>query len=240
MTDFFKDALGDVENLEEDILGPDYQYYKFIKSPTKLGMSAKGSISTLEKDIEGLIAYIELLVTGNSKASTTGKPLGDKFFLKTGAKCTDVKTGDQVTRYLYMNFVPTGEIPFISDGMGINFSEFEGLIPGAMGNLDSLNPMRLFSAFLAGSDPSCQSLTMDTIDTSNNKSKETHYVTIDDIKNMNPCWFGKNGKNPVTKVKCEEAFQIASILIMIVVKCQMIFYKTILQCVRNIRTLYII
>ena len=205
MANFFQQALDDVENLEESLLGPDYQYYKFIKAPTKMGMGAKGNIKTLTKDIEGLIAYVELLVTGKTKASKTGKPLGDKFFLKTGAKCTDIKTNDEVTRYLYMNFVPTGEIPFISDGMGINFSEFEGLVPGAMGNLDDLNPMRIFSAFMAGSDPSCQAITMETIDENNKKSKETHHVTIDDIKNMNPCWFGK--KNPVTKVKCKEFFQ---------------------------------
>ena len=205
MTDFFQQALGDVQGLEESLLGPDYEYYKFIKAPTKMGMGAKGNIKTLTKDIEGLIAYVELLVTGNTKASKTGKPLGDKFFLKTGAQCIDTKTNDKVTRYLYLNFVPTGEIPFISSGMGINFSEFEGLVPGAMGNLDNLNPMRLFSAFMAGSDPSCQSITMETVDENNKKGKETHYVTVDDIKNMNPCWFGK--KNPVTNVKCSEAFQ---------------------------------
>ena len=40
----------------------------------------------------------------------------------------------------------------------------------------------------------------------NNQSKETHHVTIDDIKNMDPCLF-PDKTNPVTKKGCSEAFQ---------------------------------
>jgi hypothetical protein len=47
---------------------------------------------------------------------------------------------------------------------------------------------------------------MQTIDVNNNKSSESHYVTLSDIANINPCSF-PNGLNPITKVKCKEAFQ---------------------------------
>ena len=60
-------------------------------------------------------------------------------------------------------------------------------------------------AFLAGGTPECQELTLETIDSNNNKSSETHYVTKIDIKNMNPCSFSDN-KNPVTGVKCRNGF----------------------------------
>ena len=62
MSNFFEDVLDDAKNVEQQILGPDYEYWKQIKSPSQLGMSAKGSISTIAKDVDGLINYVELLV----------------------------------------------------------------------------------------------------------------------------------------------------------------------------------
>ena len=168
-------------------------------------MSAKGSLSQIGKDIDGLIGYVELLVSGGGKASATGKPLGNKFFLKTGGKCTDKKTGKEVDRYIYINNVPSGNIPFISSGLGVNFSEFKGLIPGTISNLNAFNPMEMFQAFLSGSKPDCQELKMETIDIYNNKSTESHFVTLVDIQNMDPCIFS-NKQNPVTKNKCRETF----------------------------------
>ena len=76
---FFDNALNDLDKLEEEILGPDYNYFKFIKSPTKLGMSQDGG--AIATNFGDLLAYGELLASGKSKASTTGRPLGDKFFI---------------------------------------------------------------------------------------------------------------------------------------------------------------
>jgi hypothetical protein len=157
------------------------------------------------KDIDGLINYVEVLVTGNSKASATGQPLGNKFFLKTGGKCLNKSDGSEQDRWIYIDNVPAGNIPFISSGMGVNFSEFKGLIPGTISNMNAFNPATLFSAFLAGSKPDCQPLTMETIDIYNNKSTETHYVTLTDIKNMDPCIF-QDKHNPLTGQGCRETF----------------------------------
>jgi hypothetical protein len=205
MSNLFEEVLKDPKGTEEKLLGPDYPYYKNIKSPSEIGMSDKGSLKVLGKDINGLIQYVDLLVTGKSKASVTGKPLGNKFFLQTGAKCVDQATNEQVDRYIYINNVPDGNIPFISSGLGENFSEFKGLIPGTMGNLNVLNPFNILSSFLSGSTPPCQEITMETIDTDNNKSSETHFVTLVDIKMINPCTF-TDKKNPSTGVKCKESF----------------------------------
>lgn len=205
MTDVFQEVLTDAKGVEEKLLGPDYPYYKNIKTPQEIGMSSKGSLTALGKDIDGLIQYVELLVSGNSKASATGKPLGNKFFLQTGAKCVDTKTKEQMDRYIYINNVPVGNIPFISSGMGVNFSEFKGMIPGMMGNLNALNPFSIMQAFMSGTTPDCQEITMETIDVNNNKSSETHFVTLVDINNMDPCLF-PDKTNPITKEKCREAF----------------------------------
>jgi hypothetical protein len=206
MSNIFEEVLNDANAVQTELLGPTYPYYKNIKMPNQIGMSDEGSLSALANDVNGLIQYVEVLVTGNSQASATGGPLGNKFFLQTGAKCKDVASGNQVDRYIYVDNVPDGNIPFISQGLGVNFSNFEGLIPGAMGNLNVLNPFAIMSSFLSGATPDCQELTMQTIDVNNNSSSQTEYVTLADIGNMNACTF-QNGVNPVNQNQCKETFQ---------------------------------
>jgi len=203
MSNVFEDVLSDAQGVKEKYMGPDYPYYKYIKSPSDIGMSDKGTLSQMGKDIDGLIEYVNLLVSGKSKASSTGQPLGNKFFLKTGGKC--MNKDQEVDRYIYINNVPAGNIPFISSGMGVNFSDFRGLIPGTISNLNAFNPMTMLQSFMAGSKPDCQEIVMQTIDTYNNKSTESHFVTLVDIRNMDPCSF-QDKTNPVTKVKCKESF----------------------------------
>ncbi len=209
MSNIFQEVLNDAGGVQDKLLGPTYPYYKNIKSPSQIGMSDKGTMQQLSNNINGLINYVELLVSGKSKASATGGPLGNKFFLKTGAKCVDNSadgSNNQVDRYIYVNNVPNGDIPFISSGMGVNFSDFEGLIPGSMGNLNALNPFAILQSFMSGATPPCQEITMQTINNNNTKSSETHFVTVADIQNIDPCSF-PNKTNPITKAKCKESFQ---------------------------------
>ena len=205
MSNIFQQVITDVQGLETDLLGPVYPYYQNVNTPSSIGISSDGTISALTNDIEGLIAYVELLVQGSGNASSTGNPLGNQFFLKTGAKCMDTETNEEVDRYIYVNNIPNGNIPFISSGMGVDFSEFKGLIPGAMSDLNVLNPYALLQSFMTGSTPSCQSLTMQVTDNNNNSYNETNYVTLTDIQNMDPCNF-PGGSNPITGNSCVEAF----------------------------------
>lgn len=200
MTNVFQQSLGN-----ESSIGLDYPYYKYIKPPTDIGMSDKGTLTQMETNINGLINYVDLLVSGKSNASTTGQPLGNKFFFKTGGKCMDTSTNKEVDRYVYVNNVPMKNIPFISSDMGINFTEFKGLIPGAISNLNAFDPSALMRSFLEGSKPDCQEITMETIDIYNNKSTESHFVTTIDINTMDPCAF-LNKKNPKTGATCKESF----------------------------------
>jgi hypothetical protein len=208
MSNIFQEVLNDAQGVEERLLGPSYPYYKNIKTPSQLGMSDRGTIQQMSQNIVGLTNYVEVLVSGTSSASATGGPLGNKFFLQTGGKCVDNSvdgSNNQVDRYIYVNNVPEGNIPFISSGLGVDFTDFRGLIPGAMSNLNVLNPFGLLQSFLAGSTPPCQEITMQTIDVNNNKSTETNFVTVTDIQNMDPCSFS-NRRNPITNRKCSEAF----------------------------------
>ena len=199
----FEAVLTNVQSVEKQYLGPTYKYYENINTPSEIGMSPDGTRAALANDVTGLISYVQLLVEGSGKASKTGKPLGNKFFLKTGAKCRDTKTGQDADRYLYINNVPQGNIPLVTNISGVNFSTFKGLIPGTISNLNTFNPYTILQSFMAGTD--CQEITMQTIDVNNNKSSETHYVTLVDIQNTDPCLF-PNRKNPVSGSPCRETF----------------------------------
>ena len=201
--------MTNLSSVEQNLLGPDYPYYKYIKTPQQLGMSSSGN--SIANNVGGLISYIELLVTGKTNASTTNGPLGDKFFLRTEAKCKDIKTNKLVNRYLYINNIPDGTIPFVSSGLGgTQFTSFEGLIPGVMTNMANLNPFQIFQSFMIGNNPKCQAITMETRDNNNVVSDQTAHVLISDIQNMPPCWFknkkNPTPKNPITKKPCIQAF----------------------------------
>lgn len=228
MSNVFNDVLNDVSAVKDNLLGPSYPYYKNIKTPAELGMGNKPTMAQLGTDIQGLISYTNLLVSGKSvkglpNASATGGPLGNRFFMKTGAKClacTDKASCDncqknpsdcqQTDRFIFIDNVPNGNIPFISSGLGTNFSEFKGLIPGAMGNLNALNPFGILSAFTSGSTPSCMQISMEKISNTNDKSMESNYVTLADISAMDPCSF-PDKKNIYNGKQCKESFQPSSI-----------------------------
>jgi hypothetical protein len=201
MSTFFANASNNAKALEESYLGPDYKYYQYINSPDDMGMSSDGSISTLSKDIAGIINYVTILSAGGGPASKTGNPLGNKFFLETGATCKNKTTGEIVTRSLYVNNVPDGSIPFISAATGARMDDVQGLIPGTLSNLAQINPMQMFGAFMEGGEPECEWINMETIDVNNvRRNDKGGFVTINDIKSMNPKWF-PDKKNPVTGIQ---------------------------------------
>jgi hypothetical protein len=98
-----------------------------------------------------------------------------------------------------------GNIPFISESIGGNFSEFRGLIPGMISDMEVFNPVTIVKGFMAGSMPSCRAITMGTVDVNNNVGSETQFVADVDIESIDPCLFS-NKKNPITNAKCLEVF----------------------------------
>ena len=196
----FTDATSSATNLENKLIGPSYEYWKNIRSPEQIGMSSDGS--ALGSDVGGIIDYVQVLAEGGGSASVPSGAMGNKFFLLTGGTCKAQDTGEQTSRYIYVNNVPNGNIPFISSN---GSSSFKGLIPGIMNNLETLNPFSIMQAFTAGTNPECQRVTLQTIDVNNNSSMETQYVSTIDLQNMNACNF-PNGINPVTGARCNEGF----------------------------------
>jgi hypothetical protein len=239
------------------LLGPSYDYWKSIKQPSEMGMSPGFSLGALATNVDGLLSYVEVLVSGTGNASVTGKPLGNKFFLKTTGKCSETtvqkwkkerdedeawdkayedvenklgakeisedhatkvknalneekaKRDEQrkgnkklVDRWIYVNNIPDGSIPFIASGAdGRTFNDLRGLIPGALGNLGALNPVQLFNGFTAGTYPDCAKITLETVNNDNVKSSETHHVALVDMTQMNPCSF-PGRSNPASGKSC--------------------------------------
>ena len=71
------------------LLGPTYDYWKSIKQPSEMGMSPGFSLNALATNVDGLLSYVEVLISGSGNASVTGKPLGNKFFLETLGQCSE-------------------------------------------------------------------------------------------------------------------------------------------------------
>lgn len=239
------------------LVGPSYDYWKSIKQPSEMGMSPGFSLDALATNVDGLLSYVEVLVSGTGEASVTGKPLGNKFFLKTTGKCSKTslakwkkerdddeawdrayeevenRLGEQrisedeatklknalneqkkkreesrekdkkiVDRWIYVNNIPDGSIPFIASGAdGRTFNDLRGLIPGALGNLGALSPVQLFKGFTAGTYPPCSDITLETIDNDNVSRKETHHVALVEMVEMNPCSFPTR-VNPASGKPC--------------------------------------
>jgi hypothetical protein len=241
------------------LIGPSYDYWKSIKQPSEMGMSPGFSLGALATNVDGLLSYVEVLISGTGNASVTGKPLGNKFFLKTTGKCSETTaaqwkkereedaawekayeevgnkegakqiTEDEATklknalneqkkqrdekrgkdkkivdRWIYVNNIPDGSIPFIASGAdGRGFRDLRGLIPGALGNLGALSPVQLFNGFTAGTYPDCAEISLQTVDNENVKRSEKRHVALVEMVEMNPCSFpgnynpasGKSGNN---------------------------------------------
>lgn len=202
--DVLKNPLTGASDLEQEYLGPNYDYYKKVKTPSQMGMGSKGTFEQLGKDISGLVDYVEVLVTGRSKAQTKQTPLGDRYFLKTGAQCKDT-TGQLQDRWLYVDNIPNGDIPILTSALDNNFTDFEGLIPGAISKMNDLNPSNFMKAFVSGSEPPCRKVALNTVDVDDNTSFDEQFVSDYDITSINPCSF-KDKKNPLTNKGCREGF----------------------------------
>ena len=197
MSSFFKNLAGDFSKMEQELLGPDYKYYRFINTPKELGMSSAGNMGALASDVAGLVNYTKLLIEGTGAANKAGdRPLGNKFFLKTGGQCKAASDGSSQDRYVYIDNVPNGSIPFLSSAMGSNFNTFRGLVPGAIGDAAQMNPLSMMSGFMQGSNPTCTPVSLGEINSDNRKTgRVTRYIANGDILQMDPCTFG--GKLPI-------------------------------------------
>jgi len=177
-----------------------YNYSKYIKTPKQMNITVGDSLSNVENGVAGIFSYVKLLVEGKSNASKTGKPLGNKYFLETSENCINQYTNKKVQRSLYFDNVPTGTIGILKD-TGDEFSEFKGLVPGAIEDVMAIGKIDFFAAFTDVGVPKCLPVKLKTIDINNKQGSDTQYVTVSDIEAISPCNFITK-TNPVTNAVC--------------------------------------
>jgi hypothetical protein len=158
------------------------------------------SLENVENGVAGIFSYVKLLVEGKSNASKTGKPLGNKYFLETEQNCINQNTNEKVKRSLYFDNVPSGTVGVLKD-TGDNFSEFKGLVPGAIEDVMALGKIDFFAAFNEIGVPKALPVKLKTIDINNKEGSATQYLTISDIEDISPCNFVSK-TNPVTEAVC--------------------------------------
>jgi len=193
-------------------IGELYPYWDYINPPEKLGITSDGNFPAFVKDIGGLFEYGQLLLLSDSKASKTGHALGNKYFLNTGGQCCPTTDKDPwggtpcdksslVDRYIYINTIPTGQLPFINPENISTPAEFTGLLPGILEDVFKI-PIEitgLLGALIEPVHPPCISLKLDVINAKNEKSIEEHHVASSDIVGMRPSDFVYSGRvNPVS------------------------------------------
>lgn len=161
----------------------DFPYKDYIKPPAELGMSSSGDVNTLTNDITGLINYIQVLTEGKGNALRTNQTLGNRYFFNTRAKCKDIKTNNEVDRYLYIDNVPSGNL--------------KGLLPGLVQTISKIKPEKLFDVFSKDKKNQCAAVTLDTIDKDLKKARSTRHLNTEDIKSINSCLW-TNRTNPIT------------------------------------------
>jgi hypothetical protein len=139
-------AEADASNLQTEILGPAYSYADSITGPSSLGVGSDGSFSQLGSNASAIAYYVEALITGNP-------PLGNQYFVNTGGVCS-APDGSLQPRYNYINNISSGAaaLPAAMSELG---TDFNGLIPGVVDDIEGLNPLHMFSALTADANPPC-------------------------------------------------------------------------------------
>ena len=132
------------------VMGPSYSYVDNIQSPSSLNVGSDGSMSQIARNIGGITTYIQYLISGPA--------LGNRFFIKTGGTCK-APDGSSVSRSNYVNNV-TDAAEALPESMrrdlGGLASDFNGLIPGMIQDIEGLNPVSLFNSLSADSVPTCE------------------------------------------------------------------------------------
>ena len=93
------------------------------------------------------MTYVGTLVSGNPT-------LGNRFFVNTAAQCT-APDGSLQPRFNYINNIASAS-KFLPSGVQAIGGGLTGLIPGAVGDIASLNPTYLFRSLSSDGLPSCE------------------------------------------------------------------------------------
>jgi len=227
-------ATSQITALVKALEGPEYSYIKAMATPGDLGAGIKSG--DVNADLNAINDYVNVLISGKGPArkGDSDQPIGDRYFLNTGAKCKGVTIegncvneksgcppiaeGDaaRVPRFTIIDNIPSGKssiFPTKLSSTGTAFDSFEGILPGIVYDIVQFDPAAMFSAFLLPPYPQCAEVDVQ-VNTGEGVSGGVDYnfesvkrhVILSDIQKQDPCIF-TDKVNPVTKERCKEGFK---------------------------------
>jgi len=163
MADIWSDLENDASSASQDIMGPAYSYTDHIQGPSSMGVGSDGSMSQLSRNTSAIMQYIKYMISGPA--------LGNQYFIATGGQCI-APDGSKQDRYNYINNISSGSdlVPAsMKQELGGLTSDFNGLLPGMLEDIEGLNPITLFSSLAADSVPACKCYTCPTVNGTESK-----------------------------------------------------------------------
>jgi hypothetical protein len=135
------------QDVQTALMGPEYSYGDHVPQPSSLGVGSRGTFGQIVTNANAGITYVRTLVSGNPT-------LGNRFFIDTAAQCT-APDGSKQNRFNYVNNIASAS-KLLPEGVKNIGGGLTGLIPGALGDIASLNPTYLFRALSSDGLPSCE------------------------------------------------------------------------------------
>lgn len=143
-------------SVSDSIMGPSYSYSDNIPGPASKGVGTRGTIGQLATNTGAIFDYMKYMISGPA--------LGNQYFVNSGGTCSAPDKSIQ-TRHNYINNVSNGRAVLpeaMKRDLGSVASDFNGLIPGMLEDVEGLNPVNLFSSLSADSTPECGCYTCPT------------------------------------------------------------------------------
>ena len=189
------DPVGAGNAILDKALGPSFDYLQTIESPEKKRVGTDGTMSQVVTNATAIFGYVDNLIVGPK--------VGNQFFKDTGGMCRlpgtkdkdgkDKGDGEVVPRSSYTNNKLGGDdaaaILGPSFQKAVKGNGFDGIIPGAGGDLAAMNPLKIMNGLVLDGIPPCQPWTCPVTDiqTGVAQGNQTKFLATSLEFNMSPC-----------------------------------------------------
>ena len=166
------------------VLGPSFDYLQTIQSPKSLNVGDRGDIDQIFTNVGAIRTYTDRLIRGPKT--------GNQFFRDTGGLCK-APGGGHVQRYTWVNnklgMDDAAGILGDSFANAVQGSGFDGLIPGAGGDIAALNPLKIMNGMVLDGVPKCKAYTcsITNVVTGADSGEETRFITPSLEFNLRGC-----------------------------------------------------
>jgi hypothetical protein len=139
--------------------GPSYSFADNIPLPGQIGVRSESSFGAIFDAVGGVNYYVDTIAFGSPTFfdSQDTKPMGIRYFLNTGQKCSNGATMSE-----YFDGIPKGDAlgSTIAKALAsVGLPGLKGLGPGIIENArDALDPRPLLSAATSSGYPVCQKI----------------------------------------------------------------------------------